>query len=475
MEASKLYIGGELVEACSTHQLINPATDQPISDIFVANKEHALVALELANKAQQSWGKSTINERSTWMLKLRDALANYESELRLCVMNEMGKTWKETQEDFDMLIHSLEYYAEEIKRHAPEAIPDIDGTHRHTLSYRPIGVVVAYLAWNFPLLNLAYKIGPAMAAGCPIILKPSIKSPLSAYLVGAICHSIGLPAGAVNVLAATDREVNDVLSSSKIPAMLTLIGSTQTGMKVMQAGSSSSIKRYSMELGGNAPFIVCKDADLDLAADILTALKYGNCGQICVTPNRVLVDASVYPAFKDKVIERTNRVVLGTGTNSPGTMGCLVDKGARDNVHSFVEDAITQGGSLLLGGGFDETQPGAFYPPTVIEGLNTNMKIFHEEVFGPVICMATFDSEQEAVEIANNTEFGLASYVFTNNKTSARNIADQLEFGEIQINGVKYHISLPHVGIKQSGIGCDCSAHALTEYLYLIRETEALL
>ena len=473
MKYQKMYIDGVTVVSPQQIEIVNPATENVITKIYSADKEYAQKALDAAKKAQKPWANTPISERVAWMKKLQQAVIENEELLRQCVHEETGKTWAGTEEDYQSLVDSLGFYSEEIQRHGVTQIPDIAGTHKHTLSTKPVGVVVAYLSWNFPLLNLGFKLGPAMATGCPIILKPSLKSPLSAYALGAICEQIGLPSGVVNIISGDDADIGDYISSSKIPAMLTLIGAISTGIKIMQAGSST-IKRYSMELGGNTPFIVYKDADLDLAADILTALKFGNAGQICVAPNRIFVEAAIEKEFTAKVLERVKNVVVGYGKDSDATMGPLIDKASREKVHALVTNAVQSGAELITGGTFDAKQVGAFYPPTVLRNVIDTMPIYQEEVFGPVISLITFEHEDEVLQRANDTDTGLASYVFTKDHVKANNAANTLEFGEIQINGVKYGIDLPHVGIKQSGIGCDCSKYALNDYLYLTRVTEVI-
>ncbi|MDR9828012.1 aldehyde dehydrogenase family protein [Vibrio sp. FNV 38] len=468
-----MYINGKLVENDCKYSVINPATDAIVQEISVANKETAQQALIAAKDAEKTWGKTTIAERTEWMKKLRGALIEKQDELRMAVHQETGKSWACTEEDYQSLIDSLAFYSEEIQRYTPPTIVDAKGEFKHQLRHLPIGVVVAYLSWNFPLLNLGFKLGPALASGCPIILKPSIKAPLSAYLVGQICHEIGLPKGAVSVFAGNDREVGNYLSASKIPQMLTLIGSISTGVKVMQAGATS-IKRYSMELGGNTPFVVLEDANLDHAADILCALKYNNSGQICVAPNRVIVAESVQQEFLQKITERADRIAVGYDIESDFVMGPVIDKWERDRIHALVENAVSNGATLVRGGQFDRDETGAFYPPTILTDITTDMTIYQEEIFGPVISIITIDSSQDVIAMANATETGLASYIFTRDTGKAQRMADQFEFGEVQINGVKYGIDLPHVGIKQSGIGCDCSKFALDDYLYLTRITEAL-
>lgn len=475
MFSKKPYIDGTLMEAGEVFEVINPATETPVGTIILANADAALAALDAAKKAFPLWANTPASERAQWMHKLRDAVIENEDHLRTCVHLEMGKPWAATKGDYDMLVDSLNFYADEIMSIKGEELKDNEGTHTHMLTREPIGVVAAFLAWNFPLLNLAYKLGPAMASGCPIIIKPSMQTPLSAYAVGELCAKIGLPAGVVNIICGRNREIGDLISASTIPAMLTLIGSTQTGLHVMKVGSTS-IKRYSMELGGNAPVLVFADADLDLAADTVVALKYGNSGQICVAPNRVFVAAEVAEAFTQKIVERANATKVGFGRDQDIDMGPVIDEGAWSRIDGLVQDAIAQGASLLAGGGRPAGQDkGSFYAPTVLSNVTDDMRVCREEVFGPVINIMQFADEAEVLEVANNTDAGLTAYIFTQDQDRADSFAARLRFGEIQINGVKYAINLPHCGIKQSGIGVDCSHLALDEYLAPKRVSRAIL
>jgi succinate-semialdehyde dehydrogenase/glutarate-semialdehyde dehydrogenase len=465
-----MYICGKSTSNELKSKVYNPATDEVIAEISVADIDIAQQALESAQKATQTWGKTTILERITWMDKLRKECIRNEDTIRELIHQETGKTWAHTEEDYTLLIDSLSFYAQEISRFQPAQLIDTDDGYKHELTYKAVGVVVAYLAWNFPILNLAYKLGPAMATGCPIIIKPSIQSPLSAYFIGTLCENIDLPSGAVTILAGDDDTVGNYLSSSTIPSMLTLIGSIKTGVKIMQAGSTT-IKRYSMELGGNTPYIINADADLDLAVGILTALKSVNAGQICVSPNRVFVHKSIKEKFIEKVIAAKSVLKLGFGKNTDANMGPVIDKNSRDRIHSLVSDAVNKGANLICGGKFDAVATGAFYPLTMVDDVTVDMDIYQHEIFGPVISVVYFDESDDVIALANDTDTGLASYVFSENSVLAQQQADALDFGEVQVNGVKYGIHLPHLGIKQSGIGCDCSKYALNDYYCLVRKS----
>jgi succinate-semialdehyde dehydrogenase / glutarate-semialdehyde dehydrogenase len=340
--------------------------------------------------------------------------------------------------------------------------------------YEAVGVVVAFVAWNFPLLNLGFKLGPAMAAGCPLIVRPSSETPLSAYVLGEICEDVGLPPGVVNILAGPADSVADTLSRSPVPALLTLIGSTETGRKIIAAGATS-IKRFSMELGGNAPVLVYDDADVERAADGIAALKFGNAGQICVTPNRVFADARIMDALAEALLARARRVKLGFGRDSGATMGPVINHAARDRIHSWVTEAVSRGAQLVCGG----RPPGAlskgsWYEPTILRNVREDMPVSCREVFGPVISLIPFDDESRLIARANDTEAGLTAYVYSRSAARIQRASRELRFGEVMVNGFRWNIDLPHGGIGQSGVGHDCSHLALHDYLARKRITTSL-
>lgn len=473
---TKMYLNGDLINGQGELEVHNPANEELVATVAAAGMDDVQSALEAARDVFYYWSNTSIVERQGWMRKLHDEVIANEEYLRDCIHHELGKSWASTQEDFDSLKNSLEFYAEEIARFHDTGIVDRAGTHNHRMVYESAGVVVAFLAWNFPLLNLAFKIGPAMAAGCPIIIRPSNDTPISAYAVGELCHKIGLPKGVVQILATQSYAAADALSASPIPAVITLIGSTATGKHIMRTGATT-IKRYSMELGGNAPVLVFEDADIDLAVDIVCGVKFSNSGQICVSPNRVFVHSAVLEEFQEKVIQRANHAKVGWNKDAEITTGPVVNAKAWNRLKGLVDAAVADGASLLAGGDRPHgLNNGHFLAPTVLGEVTEQMQVYQQETFGPIVSITPFDDESDLVRKANDCEEGgLTAYVFTRDLAKAEHYASKLRYGEIQINGVKYDIDLPHGGIGQSGIGHDCSYLALNDYLILKRITRALV
>ncbi len=472
----KLYINGELVDAESSERedVICPATGEVIAQVAKAGVTDANKALKAAEAGFKVWSKYSLEKRTEWMMKLRTAVLEKQEELRSGIVHEMGKTYAGSWEDIEAVINALEWYPGAMKNLREEQIPDYENTHRHKIIQQPAGVAVAYLAWNFPLLNVGFKLGPALASGCTLIIKPSSLSPLSAYMIGEIMAEINFPAGVVNILTGPNSEVSNTLTKSKIPSVITMIGSTATGQRVI-ADSTTSIKKLSMELGGNAPFIVFDDADFDLALDLAIGLKFGNTGQICVAANRLFVHKNIFDKFLKAYIERASKLKLGFSLDDTVDMGPLVTRKDRDRMLDLIDDAISKGGKLEYGGKIPKgKEAGNWFEPTVISNVNPDMRLFREETFGPIAPFMSFETDDEVLELANDTEFGLASYIFTNNNKRIQRFEEELQFGEVQINGVKYAIYLPHGGIKNSGIGHDCSHLALDDYLVKKRITTSI-
>ena len=461
-----MYIDGDMKSSVDklTKDIYSPLNGQKIASLAWGNQKDSLIALESASKGFKVWSKLPLTKRKEWMYMLREKILENEVLLRKAISYEMGKPYSATAEDIESITNSLEYYADVIDDFVKtEKIAVNDETHNHKLVYKPIGVVVAYLAWNFPLLNAGFKIGPALASGCSLILKPSELSPISLYIIGTLLKEINFPKGVINIICGEPTEVAQTLSKSTIPNLITMIGSTETAKKVI-SDSSTSIKKYSMELGGNAPFIVFDDADLDNAINIGAAIKFGNCGQICVAANRFFVHEKVYGKFLDGLIEKAKNLKIGYSEDLDFEIGPLISKKSRDRITNLIKDTIDSGGNLEYGGGIPEMS-GNWFEPTVISGINESMSIFREEIFGPVASIIKFKYDDEVLNQANKTQYGLASYLFTKDKKRIDKFVDELDFGEIHVNGIKYDIYLPHGGIKQSGIGHDCSELALEDYL----------
>lgn len=463
----KLYINGQLVDAVSKKRLevICPATGDVIAEVAQAGEADAHKALLAAQSGFKYWSKLSLAERTVWMTKLRKAILAKEQELRSAIVHEMGKTYAGSWEDIEAVINALEWYPSAMKNLREEQIPDYENTHTHKMIQQPAGVAVAYLAWNFPLLNVGFKLGPALASGCSLIIKPSGLSPLSAYMIGEILAEINFPAGVVNILTGPSKEVATPMTKSKIPAVITMIGSTETGQQVI-ADSTTSIKKLGMELGGNAPFIVFEDADFDTALNLAIGLKFGNTGQICVAANRFFIHKNMYQKFLDAYVERASKLKLGFSLDDTVDMGPLVTRKDRDRMLKLVDDAISKGAKLEYGGKIPAgKENGNWLEPTVLSGMTSDMDVFRHETFGPIAPFMSFETDDEVLELANDTEFGLASYIFTNNHNRIHRFSEELQFGEVQVNGVKYAIYLPHGGIKNSGLGHDCSHLALDDYL----------
>lgn len=464
----KLYIDGKLVDASSGEKkdVICPGTEEVVGQVAWSGRSDAEKALVAAQKGFLEWRRFSISERTDWMRNLRKAVLQKENELRSAIMFEMGKTYDATEEDFEAVVNALEWYPQEMQHRREEIIPDVQGTHHHFIVSEPAGVVIAFLAWNFPLLNFGFKVGPALAAGCSIIIKPSASSPLSAYIIGEICNDIGLPAGIINILTGPNSEVSDTLSASPIPRVATIIGSSGTGRKLL-ASCSTSIKRVSMELGGNAPMLIFPDGVLETATDIINAIKFGgNSGQVCVAPDRIFVHKDVYKDFIDLLVQKASKAKLTFGRENNPTMAPLVNSNSCERMQKLVDDAIAKGANLVYGGKRPEKpDKGYFFEPTILIDCTPEMKVYREEIFGPIVPVIQFENENEVLRLANDTEYGLASYLFTKDINRVSRISTALEFGEVQVNGVKYSIYLPHGGIKESGMGHDCSHLALDDYL----------
>ncbi len=462
-------INGNLIQGNGAIQSVyNPADGEVLATYNSVDELQCTEALQSAETAFKTWKKTSIAEREMSILAFRNELIEQKDELVKLLMLETGKPLGNATYDYDMLIDCLFYFNEENKRLCGKVIPNANGSHLNIIEHIPLGVVVGYLAWNFPILNLGYKLGPILASGCTCVLKPSSLTPLTSMKIGEIAQK-HFPAGVVNIISGPASLISKTLNSSPIPKMMTMIGSSNAGKDVIK-NSCDYLRHYSLELGGNAPAVVMKDADIEKASFFVCDLKYGNAGQICVTPNRVFVHVDVLDDFVAKVKDFAEKIILEVGDDSNRVlMGPISSFSAMQDMVTFVEDAVEKGATLVTGG--KSTGKGYFFEPTVLLNVTASMKVYTEEVFGPIMSIIPFDDNDDIVALANDTEYGLAAYVFTNDLNSALYLSENIDAGSVSVNEPLYAFNLPHGGLKESGIGKDCSSYSLEEYYYVKRRS----
>ena len=455
------YIANKWHDSDSSVDVFNPATGKVIANAAMATEAEVNLALESARSGALEYGECTINQRKELIDCLIGKLKSAEAEIVHLLVQETGKTQEIASYDFNMLVDCLGYYVEEVKRHYGETIPDYDGGHLNFLSYQPIGVVAGVLTWNFPLLNLGYKLGPALASGCASVFKISERTPIASMRVAELIEEVGFPKGTVHFLCGSGKVVISSLAKSRIPRLLTIIGSTLAGKKLVEH-SCDSVKRLSLELGGDAPVLVFADADLDGAVADIVGLKLANAGQICVAPNRVFVHQSIYNSFikKAKALMESYRY-LGEAGDGP-ELSPLVTEECLEKLVSFCETSFHQG--TIVTGGKRANRQGYFLEPTLIKDVGRDAKLTCEEIFGPIMPVMPFSDDEDIFTVANDTEYGLSAYVYTQNLSRALEAEKRLLFGNILINEAYYSLQLPHGGLKQSGFGKDVSRLALEDY-----------
>ena len=470
----KQYINGQLVIGAGPMLgVVDPATGQIFESLPGATAAQAEEALQAAQNAFATWSWTSLDERVEWLRRYTQALLEEREYIVDVVSRESGKPYAEACYDFDWGISSLRFFAEEIRRVTGTTYSDNAGQRGgfyHLVDQRPLGVVVGHLAWNYPLGNAALKIGPTIASGCCCVVQPSSQTPLATLYLGEIMHKIGLPAGVVNIIAGPAGELGQALNSSRIPKMITLIGSTETGRQVMTQGSTS-IKTYSLELGGNAPCIIMEDGDVETAARLAVISQVSNTGQTCIGYNRIYVHESRYEEFCQYVLEGFQNVTIGSGRD-PGdmVMGPMISLKERNRVLDLIEDAKAHGAQVLCGGdipaGFEQ---GAFISPTLVTDVKEEMRISREEIFGPVIAVRSYTDFEDVLKKANDTEAGLTSYLYGHDARAIARAYEVLQFGELYVNGFSTGPMLPHTGMRESGVGCDASKWGLKEYFSLKR------
>lgn len=464
----KQYINGKLVDGLGRKtDVYNPATGEVVGTVGCADAEQTKQALEAADKAFKTWSKTTVNERADWLYKLKAACTAERDKLIDLVSFESGRPYAAACGDVDWLLTSLSYYAEEAKRIDGDVMPHlgVNGkTNYQIITKQPVGVTVGHIAWNYPLGNASIKLAPAIASGCTCIIKPSSETPLATLYIGVIAEKIGFPPGVLNIISGPSSEVAKTLNESAIPQLISLIGSYETGLKLMEQ-SKTSLKRYSLELGGNAPVVVMPDADLDETAANIVAKKVGFAGQTCVNYNRIYIHKSIYNKMCDKIAAELSKVKLGKYKDEGYIMGPLINKEARDRMIGLIDDAVNAGATLVMGGNVPKDfETGSYIMPALLKDVNDTMRVSKEEIFGPIIPIQPFDTLDEAIGKSNDTIFGLSAYFFGHNSMEISRYFEGVTAGEIFVNGGIGSEFSPHAGAKQSGIGCDKSRYSLEEY-----------
>ena len=458
-------INGHWVKGASRFDVHDPATGKKLVDVANLGPKDAKAAIDAANAAWPAWRNKTGKERSIILRKWFDLLMANQEDLGRLMTAEQGKPFAEAKGEVTYGASFVEWYAEEAKRVNGETLPQFDNNRRLMVVKQPIGVCAAITPWNFPLAMITRKVAPALAAGCTVVIKPAELTPLTALAAAELAMRAGIPAGVVNILSADSDNsiaIGKVFCSSDIVRHISFTGSTEVG-RILMAQSAPSIKKLALELGGNAPFIVFDDADIDSAVEGAMASKYRNAGQTCVCANRIYVQDAVYDEFVQKFTAKVKTLKVGNGFDDGVLQGPLIEDAAVEKVERHVQDAISKGGKVMVGG---HKIGGQFYEPTVIADATADMLCAREETFGPFAPVFRFHKDQEAIDAANNTEFGLASYFYSRDIGRIYRVSEALEYGMVGINvGIIATEHVPFGGVKQSGLGREGSKHGMDEYL----------
>lgn len=466
-----LYIDGKWTESESKNSfpVFNPADGQEINKVADGNKNDTKKAIEAAASSFRNWSRLTAYERSSYLYRAYEIMMKRKEELAQLMTLEQGKPLKSSRNEVQYAADFLLWYAEEAKRVYGEVIPSSRRDQRFISIRKAIGVVGAITPWNYPVSMITRKIAPALAAGCTIVLKPAEETPLCAMEVFKVFDDAGIPNGVVNLISSTNAEMvgNELLTNPAVKK-ITFTGSTEVG-KLIAEKAARNVKRVSMELGGHAPFIVYEDADPVHSAKGVALVKFLNTGQACISPNRIFVHRSIAEEFTNTLIDRVRKLRAGNGLEEGISIGPLVNEAAIEKVDGQVRDAVERGATLELGGyrlkenGLDK---GVFYAPTILSGVHKDMRIFREETFGPVAPISIFDNSEEVIEMANDTHYGLAAYVYTKDISKAMRAFEELNFGIIGINDINpTAASAPFGGMNESGLGREGGKEGIEEYL----------
>jgi succinate-semialdehyde dehydrogenase/glutarate-semialdehyde dehydrogenase len=461
---SACFIDGQWVEGQATIEVTNPVNGDVVSSVPRLGRTETGRAIEAAERAQKGWGAATARERAKILRKWSDLMIENQEDLAQIMTAEQGKPLAESRGEVAYGASFIEFFAEEARRIYGETIPSPWTTSRIVVIKQPIGVVAAITPWNFPNAMITRKAGPALAAGCTFVCKPASETPLSALAIAELAIRAGFPAGVFNVVTGSASEIGAEMTSNPKVRCLTFTGSTEIGKKLM-AQCASTVKKVGLELGGNAPFIVFDDADLDAAVTGAIASKFRNAGQTCVCANRILVQDGVYDAFAAKLAEAMKKLKVGNGAEAGTMIGPLINPAAIGKDKEHIADAVAKGGKVEIGGK-PHALGGNFFEPTLIRNATPQMAIAREETFGPVAPLFRFNTEEEALAMANDTEFGLACYFYARDLGRVWRVAEGLEYGMVGINeGIISAAEAPFGGVKESGIGREGSRHGVEEYV----------
>ena len=458
-------IDGEWVTSAKTFAVTDPATGAEIAAVPDLGAKDAARAIDAAARALPSWSAKTAKERAAILRRWFDLITAETETLAQLMTTEQGKPLAEARAEVTYGASFIEWFAEEGKRAYGRTIPTTVASKRYLTIKQPIGVVAAIAPWNFPIAMITRKVAPALASGCTIVVKPAAETPLCALALAKLGIDAGLPPGVLNIVTTKDaRAVGKVFCDDARVRKLSFTGSTAVG-KMLYRQCADTVKKLTLELGGNAPFLVFDDANLDQAVAGAMASKYRNAGQTCVCANRILVQSGIYDRFAAALVEAVNKLTVGAGIKPGTTIGPLINSEAIAKVETLVGDAVDKGAKILTGGAKDTAGP-LFYRPSVVGDVTPDMEIVREEIFGPVAALVRFDTEDDAVRLANDTPFGLAAYLFSQNLSRAWRVAERLDAGMVGVNeGIFSNEVVPFGGVKESGLGREGAAEGLDEYL----------
>ncbi len=463
---TRAYIDGQWVDADdgATFTVSNPVNGESIADVARVGANETRRAIEAAERAMGEWKSKPAKARAQLLRRWFDLMMANQEDLAIIMTAEQGKVLAESRGEVAYGAAFVEWFGEEAKRIDGDVIPGPASDKRIVCIKQPVGVVAAITPWNFPNAMIARKAAPALAAGCTIVIKPATETPLSAFAMAELAERAGIPAGVVNVVAGSSSAIGGEMTANPTVRKLTFTGSTPVG-KMLEAQCAETMKKTSMELGGNAPFIVFDDADIDAAVQGAVISKYRNAGQTCVCSNRLFVQEGIYDAFVEKLVKATAALAVGDGLKDGIAIGPLVNTTAVNDVHELVSASVDAGAKVALGGGPHELG-GCFYQPTVLTEVTSEMAVFRNEIFGPVAPVVRFSTEEEVIAMANDTEFGLASYFYTRDIGRVWRVAEALEYGIVGINeGIISNEMAPFGGVKESGSGREGSKYGIDDYV----------